>query len=215
MVTIARPTLALGGLSDADRSRIAEAVKAAEARTSAEIVVAVETDPCEEADATLALIGAGLLAIAAAVPLSVLGFNLEAIVIVQLAAFGVLAALAASRRVRHMLGIDRLPTGAAHEEAHRAFRELGLDRTQGRTAVLIHVAVADRHVEIIADEGVHEAVAPETWRETVHEVVAAAKQGRLTDGIVAAVKRCGDALAEALPPEPGLGDELPNAPVMR
>jgi putative membrane protein len=29
------------------------------------------------------------------------------------------------------------------------------------------------------------------------------------------VKRCGDALAEALPPEPGLGDELPNAPVMR
>jgi putative membrane protein len=202
-------------LSEADRRRIADAVKAVELQTAAEIVVAIETDPCEEADATIALIASGFLAIASAGPLSLLGLSLHAIVLGQAAILAALAALASSSRIRRALRIDRLPSAAAHKAAERAFAELGLGRTKERTGVLIHVAVADRSVEVIADEGVHAAVAPETWREIVHDVVAAAKQGRLTDGIVAAVKRCGDALSEALPLEPGLGDELPNEPVMR
>ena len=81
--------------------------------------------------------------------------------------------------------------------------------------MLIHVAVADRHVEVIADEGVHEAVAPESWREAVADITTAAKDHRLVEGVVAAVRRCGQALAEALPPEPGLGNELPDEPVVR
>ncbi|RXF70310.1 TPM domain-containing protein [Hansschlegelia zhihuaiae] len=202
-------------LSEADRRRIADAVKAVELRTAAEIVVAIETDPCEETDATIALVVSGFLAIASAGLFWLLGLSLHAIMLGQATVFAALAALASSSRVRRALMIDRLPSAAAHETAARAFAELGLGRTKERTGVLIHVAIADRNVEVIADEGVHAAVAPETWRETVHDVVAAAKQGRLADGVVAAVKRCGDALSEALPPEPGLGDELPNEPVMR
>lgn len=202
-------------LSDAERRRIAEAVREAEARTAGEIVVVIETDPCEEADATIALVAAGFLAIASAGLLSLTGLSFHAVVLGQALIFAGLAALAASSRVRRALRIDRLPSAATHEAAERAFDELGLGRTKERTGVLIHVALADRSVEIIADEGVHSAVAPETWRETVAEIVAAGGQGRLADGIVAAVKRCGDALADALPPEPGLGNELPNEPVMR
>ncbi|GLK68776.1 membrane protein [Hansschlegelia plantiphila] len=202
-------------LTDADRARVAEAVRKAEANTAAEIVVMIETDPCDEVDATVALIAAALLAISTAAPMSLTGASLEVIVIVQIVAFAALAALGRSTRIRRALFIDRLPSSAARRAAHRAFAELGLQRTKGRTAVLIHVALADRHVEVIADEGVHEAVAPETWRESVHAIVTAARSGRLVDGIVAAVERCGAGLAEALPPQPGLGDELPNAPVTR
>lgn len=202
-------------ISDADRARIAEAVRAAEASTAAEIVVVIETRACEETDATVALVAAGLLAIFAAGPLSLLSPSLHVVVFAQAAIFAGLAALASSSRVRRALGIDRLPSAAAHEAAELAFAELGLGRTKERTGVLIHVAVADRNVEVIADEGVHEAVAPETWRETVHDVTSAAGAGRLVDGIVEAVARCGAALAEALPVQPGLGDELSNEPVVR
>lgn len=202
-------------LSENDRARIAEAVKSAEAHTAGEIVVVIETDPCEEADATVALVAAGFLAIASAGPLSLTGWSLHVVVLGQALIFAGLAALAASSRVRRALRIDKLPSLAAHEAAERAFEDLHLAGTKERTAVMIHVAVADRHVEVIADEGVHEAVAPESWREAVHAIVSAAREGRLVDGIVEAVARCGAALAEALPPEPGLGDELPNEPVIR
>jgi putative membrane protein len=203
-------------LSEADHIRITQAVKAAEAGTAGEIVVVVETESCEEREATLALVAAGLLAIASAVPLAWLGVGVVHVAIVQALVFAVLAGLAASSRVRETLGLDRLSrAAAAHAEARRAFEELGLGRTQDRTGVLIHVALADRHVEVIADEGVHAAVAPETWAEGVEEIVTAAREGRLADGIVAAVGRCGTVLAEALPPRPGLGDELPDAPVTR
>lgn len=202
-------------LAPSDRQRIADAVRAAERLTSAEIVVVIETESCEEADATIALIAAGVVAIAAAGPLSFAGLSVEGIVIGQAAVFAPLAALASSSRVRRALSVGTLASGAAHRAARRAFDELGLDRTKGRTGVMLHVAVADRRVEVIADEGVHEAVAPETWAEEVELVTAAARQGRLVDGIVAAVERCGAALAEALPPEPGVGDELPDEPVVR
>lgn len=214
MVTPLSSTRNAAALSQADRNRIAEAVRAAEARTAAEIVVVIETDPCEEHDATVALVAAGFLAIASAGPLSLLPLSLHWIVLAQAIVFACLAALASSSRVRRACGIDRLPSVAAHDSAERAFAELGLTATRERTAVMIHVAVADRRVEVIADEGVHAAVAPKTWEEIVEEVVSAARAGRLADGIAAAVARCGAALAEAMPPEPGLGDELPNEPVV-
>lgn len=202
-------------LSEQDRARIAEAVRAAEAGTAAEIVVVIETSPCEEADATVALVVAGFLAIFSAGPLSLLDPSIHVLALAQAAIFAGLAGLASSSRVRRALRIDLLPSAAAHDAAERAFAELGLGRTHERTGVLIHVAVADRNVEVIADEGVHEAAAPQTWRETVEDVTSAAGSGRLVDGIVAAVERCGRALADVLPPRAGLGDELPNDPVVR
>ncbi|WP_020179411.1 TPM domain-containing protein [Methylopila sp. M107] len=202
-------------LSEEDRARIAGAIGQAEAATAGEIVVVIETDPCEETDATIALVAAGFIAIFSAGPLFYTSLAPHWIVVIQAAVFAGLAALAASSRVRRALRIDRLPSRAAHDAALRTFEELKLERTRERTAVLIHVAVADRHVEVIADEGVHEAVAPESWRDAVRDIVSAAGQDRLVDGIVAAVGRCGAALADVLPPEPGLGDELPNEPVIR
>lgn len=209
MVSALDSVTAAPPLSEDDRRRIADAV------TAAEIVVMLETEPCEERDATRALIAAGLLAIAAAAPLSLAGAGLETIVFAQVILFAGLALLAASSRVRQALRIDRLPSSAAACAAQRAFDELKIRRTKGRTGVLIHVALADRHIEVIADEGVHEAVAPETWTESVAAMVAAAREGHIADGVVAAVARCGAGLAEALPPEPGVGDELPNAPILR
>jgi putative membrane protein len=202
-------------LTDLERTHIAEAVRLAEAGTAAEIVVVIETDPCEAIDATVALIAAGVISIAAAAPLEFLGLPETAAILAQLALFAILATLAASPRARSALGVSRLPRSAACRAAQKAFDELGLARTKERTGVLIHVAIAERHVEVIADEGVHAAVAPETWDEVVRAIVEAAKAGHIADGIVQAVQRCGEALAEALPPKGDVGDELPNAPVMR
>lgn len=202
-------------LTAPERARIAEAVRLAEARTAAEIVVAVETDPCETFDATVALIAAGVIAISAAAPLDYLGASETLAIIVQFALFAVLATIAASSRARSAIGLSRLPGSAARRAAEKAFDELGLSKTKERTGVLIHIALAERHVEVIADDGVHATVAPETWDEAVREIVDAAKAGRLSEGVVRAVQRCGDALADVLPPTSDVGDELPNAPVVR
>ncbi|MFJ5488131.1 hypothetical protein ACIKTA_11160, partial [Hansschlegelia beijingensis] len=83
-------------LTEADRKRITEAVTAAEARTAGEIVVVIETEPCEERDVAVALVIAGFLAIFAAAPLSLLDLRLGSVVIGQAAIFAALAALAAA-----------------------------------------------------------------------------------------------------------------------
>lgn len=203
-------------LTPADRDRIAEAVRAAEARTAAEIVVVIETETCEETDATLALVAAGLIAIGLALPLAHLNLPILLLAALQAGLFLALAGLAASSRVRRALRLDRLAApAAAHRAALAAFDELGVSGTKNRIGVLIHVAVADRRAEVIADVGVHEAVDPATWREEVALIVDAAREGRLIEGVLAAVARCGDALADALPPEPGRRDELPDEPVIR
>ncbi|MFD1332683.1 TPM domain-containing protein [Methylopila musalis] len=203
-------------LTPNDRARVAAAVRAAEARTAAEIVVVIETETCEETDATLALVAAGLIAIGAAAPLAHSGLSTLAIAGIQAGLFLILAGLAASSRVRRALRLDRLAApAAAHRAALNAFDELGVAGTKARVGVLIHVAVADRRAEVIADVGVHEAVDPATWREEVELIVGAAREGRLIEGVIAAVDRCGEALAAALPPEPGRRDELPDELVIR
>ena len=84
--------------------------------------------------------------------------------------------------------------------ASSAFSEHGLHRTAGHTGLLILVALFERRVVVLADEGVNRRLgAGHSWQELVDEVLAGIRSGRPAEGIAEAVRRCGQILEGPLP----------------
>jgi len=114
---------------------------------------------------------------------------------------------------------DRLTPAAARrfrvrQAARDQFFKRGLHRTAARAGVLLYVAPVERCAEIIADAGAAGPLPDEAWRPCLDELLAAARQGRLADGIVGAVTRIGAALRALALTSPGDHDELPNRAVV-
>lgn len=91
-----------------------------------------------------------------------------------------------------------------------AFERLGLARTQGRTGVLILVSLFERRAVVLGDAGIDEAMGPQRWTALTEELLRAAAEGRLADGLVAAVGHCGEVLAARFPWTAGDRNELPD-----
>jgi len=198
-------------ISDADRARIAQAIRAAEARTSGEIfcVLAQQSShyslvPVAWA-AALALIVPWPLIYFTAWPASV-------IYVLQLMAFIAAAILLSRRGVRFRIVPSRARHDRAHSTAMRQFWAHGLHRTERRTGVLIFVSLAERYAEIIADAGIDGKVTPEVWNDAVAALTSAMREGRIGDGFVAAIERCGAVLGRHFPLPAGSvnPDELPD-----
>lgn len=98
----------------------------------------------------------------------------------------------------------------ARRAAMEQFLAHGLHTTQERTGVLIFAAVAERQVEIVADEGIHSRVSEEVWAETVAVLSAEIRAGRPGDGFVKAVESCGHVLSQHFPPGPNNPNERPD-----
>jgi putative membrane protein len=202
-------------LDAGDRRRIEQAVRDAERATSGEIVVAV-VRACDEygsAGWRCGVLGAALalLALAALAPPLSLGAVLGA----QAAALAAGHALARLAPVRRFFVSEELLERAARRRAAASFTRHGLGRTEGGTGILLLVALFERRVVVLADEGVDRRLDPgQSWQEVVDLVLAGIRAGRAADGIVAAVRRCGDILSHPLPAREGEPDEIPHALVI-
>lgn len=83
-------------------------------------------------------------------------------------------------------------------------------RTSGRTGILIYISLAEHVAEIIADEAIHGKVAPAVWGDAMADLIAEVRQGRLADGIIAAVRDVGVILATHFPRAQDDVNELPD-----
>ena len=128
----------------------------------------------------------------------------------QLAAFIVSAAVFSLPAIRFRVVPNQAMRERAHVEAMRQFLAQGMHLTEHRTGVLVFVSVAEHYAEIVADSGINAKVAPAVWQDAVNAAVAAIREGRIGDGLVAAVERCGAVLAEHFPPGAINRDEVPN-----
>jgi putative membrane protein len=75
--------------------------------------------------------------------------------------------------------------------------------------VLIFASLAERRVQIIGDEDIHAKVGDAVWEAAIAAALSHIKAGDTAGGLIAAVKLCGDALAEHFPPGaagPGVGE---------
>lgn len=197
-------------LSERERGDIAQAIAAVEAKTRGELVTVI----ARAADDYLyvPLLWAALLALAIPGVLILAGSAaaLQYAYEAQVVGF-LLAALVFNLTPVKMRLIPRaLKRARAQRLAREQFFAQNLHLTAERTGVLLFVSVAERYVEILADQGIHQRVPAGAWEEAVAEFTAAVKAGRVAEGFLRAIHACGERLVANFPAGPGDKNELPD-----
>ena len=107
----------------------------------------------------------------------------------------------------------RCPGGDPLVRAARVFEELGMTATELRNGVLVYVATEDRAFAIVGDRGIDERAGAALWDGIADAMGRRFAEGSFADGLVEAIARVGDALAEHFPRRAGDApdvDELPD-----
>lgn len=200
-------------LTETETERIADAIRDAETRTAGEIVVVVAAR--SSGYRSVALLYALLGALATPWPLIwTTELSVSRIFMIQLAVALVLTAALVWPGLRMTLVPGFIKRARGREAAAREFAARGLARTRGRTGVLLFVSAAEHYAEVVADEGIAARVDEGAWRDIIVALVEAIQGGRAADGILAAVRRVGQILAEHVPPRGEDADELPNKVIL-
>ncbi len=191
-------------LTEADQERIREAVDHAETQTAGEIVpyITVRSGRYEIAFWRGGAMGA---LVSGAIGLLIawlydgwgLGWLYSAWGMALVMALG--GALSASlvgsipSLHRWMAGPGRIAQ-RVHRRAEAAFLEEEVFLTRDRTGILLFVSLFEHRIEVIGDAGINKVVGQEEWEEVVHRIRSGIKDGRFADGLVDAIKMCGDLL---------------------
>lgn len=216
-------------LSAEEHVRVSAAVAAAEARSAGEIVTIVADRSDGYSDVALAWAALFAFAVLALLPfvadplLALLaplhgGWNVEwqapgilaVAAAIGIAAFLLALAVLMVPAIRFAAIPGRIRTDRAEERAIELFKVGAERRTQGRTGILIYLSMREHRAEIVADEAITALVAPEIWGEAMAALLAELKQGRIAEGMIAAIERVGAVLAEHFPPADADRNELPD-----
>lgn len=207
---------AAGVLDADDLARVHAALAAAERRTVGEILpVVLERSDRHPGACWLAALTAALLGTAVLTPW--LAWDRPELVLATqlgLGALGYASARALPDFQRFFVGAERARE-VAEEQAFQEFYRHALDRTEARTGVLLFVSLLERHVIVMADEGIAAKVAPEMWAETDEAVLAGIRRGSLRDGLVAGIENAGALLAQHFPVAAGDRNEVPDRVIVR
>ena len=196
-------------VTDDDRKRITQAIRAAENNTAGEIFCVIARRSSDYRMVPIAW--ACVLALLLPFPLIALAsLSATTVYMAQLLAFIVVAIALSQSSIRYRIVPRQRKHDRAHGEAMRQFFAHGLDKTAQRTGVLIFASAAERYAEIIADAGINAKVDAEVWDDAIAALVGAIKDGRAGDGFVAAIEKCGAVLAQHFPPGALQKDELPD-----
>ena len=197
-------------LGDADKARIEEEGRGAEAKTTGEFVTVIAARSSEYLYIpTLAAAGIVLL-LSGLVLLLPLDPRIDLFYAGQVAGFIALALAFRWPPLRMALIPRSEQEVRARRHAHQLFLDLGLSSAKDRTGVLLFVSIAEHYVEIIADRGVQAHVDAKVWDRIVADFTAKVRTGQVAEGFVAAIAACTDVMAEHHPWHPGDVNELPN-----
>ncbi len=210
-------------LSESDHRKIEQAVKAAEARTSGEIVCILSHEVSNYRETPLAWAAAAALLLP---PLALfagwrpgalfsagadwtagqvgaldtlVAHAIESYAIVQVILFAITAVVVAIPPVRRRLTPTTLKRHRVHRAAMQQFLATGLHASADRTGVVIFASEADRRVELLADDAIHAAVGDIAWNAAVEAVQDGMRRKDAASGLIKAVEICGDALAAHFP----------------
>jgi putative membrane protein len=181
-----------------DRARIAEAIRSAEQRTSGEIVCVLARSSSEY-NAAPVLVGALLALLVPWAFVLLTQWSVQRILIAQLAVFVLATLLCALTPIGMALVPRRIKRTRAHRAAIEQFHTRGLARLDNRAGVLIYVSLAEHYARIVTDDHLAAKVPAAEWRAAVDALTSHMKDGRIGDGFVAAIERCGAVLTEHAP----------------
>jgi putative membrane protein len=200
-------------ISTDEQARLANVIGDVEHETSGEIVLVI----AEQAGhyRTVPLLWGMLAGLVAPWPLIWLtDISTSRIFLIQLAVALASSLVLSWPRLRFALVPRSIKHAQAHEAASREFLRRGMTRTREKTGVLIYLALAEHHAEILADTGVADKVDPEVWAGIVADLTAAIGDDRMIAGLEQAIRRMGAILAEHAPPRLDDVDELPNKVIL-
>jgi putative membrane protein len=199
-------TLAQRFLTEAERQRISEATRRAEALTSGEIVPMVVSASHDYPLA--ALVGAVAFALPLALALTPfiaaplwLGHH-EMWIFLALFCLLALPAHALVKRSpalkRWFLSADQVDE-EVREAAVTAFFDEKLYRTRQENGILIFISVLERRVWVLADSGIDSRIGQDQWQEIVDSITTGIKEQRQGEAISAAIGRVGEILRNHFP----------------
>jgi putative membrane protein len=212
--------------------RVAEAIRAAETRTSGEIFCVMARRVSAYRDISLGWAAAAALIL----PLGLIPFGFEAAWVPGLGssweaahlasrdvtvgqALGAYALIQATvflivLLVTSIPAVSRIVTPRSIRQARvrkaalQQFLAHGLHVTEARTGVLIFAALGDHQVEVVADAGIHSKVDQAVWADAVEVLAKGLKRGDPAGGFVDAIALCSAVLAEHFPPAPRNPNEV-------
>jgi putative membrane protein len=218
-----------GYLSPEDHARVSAAVSAAEAQTSGEIVTIL----AERSDGytDVALAWSMLAAFTAIVALSLtpdfyLGlfdrvtgswanewtpgeiFALAASV--GIVKFVAMMLLQLWQPLKFLLIPGPVKSARCRARAFTFFKVGAERRTEVRTGILIYLSMREHRAEIVADETIADRVTIGAWEEAMAAMLGHIREGRVADGMIAAVDKVGAVLALHCPRADDDRNELPD-----
>ena len=197
-------------LSEADKQRIAEAIRDAEMKTSGELVTVIARSADTYLYIPILWASIAALTLPAIVLLLTVDLQFPLLYLLQIATFMGLALLFRWNPLKMRLIPKAIKNRRAGRLAWEQFFAQNLHLTQQRTGVLLFVSVAERYVEIIADKGINDIVKRNAWDDIVADFTKRVKSKEIPEGFLSAISACGKLLAESFPRPEGDVDELPN-----
>ncbi len=85
---------------------------------------------------------------------------------------------------------------STRKKAENAFLQEEVFNTRHRTGIMIFVSFFEREVIVMADRGISKVVEQKEWDKMVRGIVEHIRRGKITEGIEAAIRRCGEVLLE-------------------
>lgn len=186
-------------LEAAAKARTAEVVRAVEAETSVEVVVAVRRAASRHFAISLA-VGLGCAVLGFAVMwLSPQVYDVRTMPLDVALAFllgtGLVASVPALRRALTPAGLKR---ARAERAARAAFSELGIDKTRERSGLLVYVALFERAVVLLPDRGIPATLASGPLAALGEALTQSVRKADL-ESFLRALRDLGPACAARLP----------------
>lgn len=193
------------------KDQVSDAIRAVEAQTSAEIVVAVRPKAGHYRH-TDYLLGAA----AALAALFVLLFADQEFAVLFMPVDTVIAFAAGTAfsaffpPVRRLFTSNALMRENVRTAARAALVDLGVTKTRDRSGILVFVSAFEHTVEVVADVGVDTAALGTAWTDAC-TALSKSMQGRpRLDLFLTALKSLGPALGAAMPRKADDVNELPD-----
>lgn len=101
------------------------------------------------------------------------------------------------------------------DRAELEFYRCGIPQTKDKTGVLLFVSLMERYSVVLADKAITEKLPPETWNEVLLLLNSQMSYRNLAKGFVPAIEKCGELLAAYFPRTSDDTDELANYPILR
>ena len=111
-------------------------------------------------------------------------------------------------------GAALLKGQSGKDRALDVFSQLRVWDTPHNNGLLIYLLLADRHVEIVADRGIHEKVGTAEWESICRKMEIAFKRANYEGGVVTGIQAATQLLVKYFPASSAGRNELLDKPVV-